>query len=562
MSHFKQAHIDLVAKAIEELSFEEMIDFEVINSTYVLRINNQICYAFHGKISIWSGIQVKRETLVKLNEGSKETIYFDDFFREVKDFIEIDDKTLAQFIEEGNQTIFSDVQVLEKYASLPSLIDKNYNFTLIDSLCSGHPKLILNKGRIGWGVSDLGKYAPESQKPFQLKWLIIKKKALTLGFNESFDYSKYLVEELGFSLDELSEDEIFIPVHPWQWDHYLKVQFGIQISNGDIRESKQSGPFVTPQVSIRTMSVNGISQYDIKLSLSILNTSCVRGIPHRYIESGQLISNFMQKIVQEDPKLSQMDILEEVGAFAVKHRSFNKIEGGSYRFKELLGGVFRESVATKLNSGERAIPVAGLLINHHNFCFVKELIEYSGLIPSEWVRLYVINVLIPLYHLQVVHGIGLVAHGQNTILKLKNHTPVGVIIKDFHGDLRISTQSKHKESELQGILDELPTEYLIHDLFTGHFVTTLRYLSRILDERSILIEKDFYKVIFDEVKKYLKDQPTQDENNLIKEKFEKVLVNKVRFKMGYDETALRLKPMLGQHILNPIGKGVQYESRI
>ena len=163
--------------------------------------------------------------------------------------------------------------------------------------------------------------------------------------------------------------------------------------------------------------------------------------------------------------------------------------------------------------------------------------------------------------MQVKHGVGLVAHGQNTILVLEEGRPSGLIIKDFHGDLRLSESSPYRQDEMGNILEILPERYLIHDLITGHFITLLRYLSQLLEEKNLITEEEFYQLLGKEVQRYhfeLGDSVSEDVN-LLKPEFEKVLVNKVRFEMGYSETEQRLKPLLGKNLKNPLVGGIHNE---
>ena len=133
------------------------------------------------------------------------------------------------------------------------------------------------------------------------------------------------------------------------------------------------------------------------------------------------------------------------------------------------------------------------------------------------------------------------------------------MIKDFHGDLRIANDSSHLFSQ-KGFdkLDQLPPEYLIHDLYTGHFITVLRYVSRVLEEEKLLKEESFYQILGQVVENYHQLQKNiPDSVNLLRENFERVLVNKVRFIAGYDETSERLRPVLGKEIINPLIKFTQ-----
>lgn len=156
-------------------------------------------------------------------------------------------------------------------------------------------------------------------------------------------------------------------------------------------------------------------------------------------------------------------------------------------------------------------------------------------------------------HLQTVHGLGLVSHGQNIIAVLKNGMPVRVLIKDFHGDLRISEQSIHRDKSEFNVLTRLKPEHLIHDLYTGHFITVLRYVSKVLREIFQITESNFYKLIAKEIHAYQQSYGILDKSvDLLRPEFEKVLVNKVRFIHGYDESHTRLTPLLGKNIKNPL----------
>ena len=55
-----------------------------------------------------------------------------------------------------------------------------------------------------------------------------------------------------------------------------------------------------------------------------------------------------------------------------------------------------------------------------------------------------------------------------------------------------------------------------------------------------------------ELNKYNRDNKPSSNVNLLKKDIEKILVNRIRFTAGYDETHTRLKPLLGNDILNPL----------
>lgn len=564
---FFSLHKKLIIKAIEELQFEELFDIEFSHNHFYLRISDDLYYSFLGRISVWGNLQIEEESFRKYSDGNIIKEYtLADFFYEVKDMCKMSDETLAQFIEEGNQTIYGDILQKESVNELSLSEIAKFNFKQVDQILSGHPKIIMNKGRLGWGSDELRKYAPEARVSYKLHWCAIKKDCLEWGLDEtSLNLNELYLDSLAPEDIEIAkkivsaegadfEDYLLVPVHPWQWSKYISIQFASLIYRTSIISIGCIGNDYTPQVSIRTLSSNSaISQYDLKVAISILNTSSVRGIPQKYIKNGYLLSEKIEELVNKDNFLAdRVGVLKEVAAMSCPAPEFNRIEGGSYRYKELLGCVWRESVESKIAEDEIAIPTAALLFTKEGKSLVAEYIRQSGFSTQEWLSEYFKTVVVPLYHLQVEHGLGLVAHGQNTILVLREGKPQKLIIKDFHGDFRMTTDSKHLGVDFGVELDKLPAEYLIHDLITGHFITVLRYFSRVVEEDLSYKEADFYHLLGNEIASYQGDKVLPEKVNLLRLEFEKVLVNSVRFVAGYSETGERLKPMLGSNIRNPL----------
>lgn len=558
---FEKNNILLIEKAIEELCFEEAFNPISCEEGYSLKSKERE-YRFQGRFGAWKNLQITPLSLQTYKGTVEVPSRFNDFCSDFQELLGLTDETLAAFIEEAHQTLYC--MGLEKKS--PYLV--NDKFTALDRSFMGHPKIILNKGRLGWGSADLEDYSPERANGFSLIWIHVKEERLISGHSDTFN-KRVFYQDI-FTLNECQEIESLlglpleewnlIPLHPWQYEKYIKIQYQEDFYNQDFIALGEKGPKFWPQASLRTLNSPELPAWDIKSAISILNTSCVRGIPGKYIETGHEISEVVKKVVNKDPLLkNKVRVLGEVWGQRVAHRHFEEIQGGSYRYKELLGSVVRESVDSKLTPQESALPT-GVLVHRREDTqeyFIREIIKQSGMTPKDWVRAYTLCIIIPLYHLQACHGMGLVAHGQNTILIHEKGKPTGLIIKDFHGDFRLTTNSPHQNKEGLRMVDRLIAGHLIHDLFTGHFITLLRYLSRNLAECGLLKESDFYRVIREEIENYLDDHQLLDpKQNLLRPDFEKVLVNRVRFVAGYSETAERLKPLLGQAIVNPL---VEYE---
>lgn len=296
---------------------------------------------------------------------------------------------------------------------------------------------------------------------------------------------------------------------------------------------------------------------DIKIPITILNTSSFRGIPEKYISEAPALSNSFADLCAQDALLSKSgtQVLKEFAGISVKHPQFQQIDGAPYRYQEMLGAIWRQSTQALINSSQKAV-IAGSLM-HRDLKGKSLLAAYaqaSGLSLTSWLTAYFRSVILPLYHLQLKYGIGLVAHGQNVVVRMTDFIPDGLFLKDFQGDLRLTTDS----TALTQSLTRLPAHYLIHDLVTGHFVTVLRYLSESLQESENFSEKDFYQILGHVLKQYLEVHPELvsvknfSAMDLLQKTFPRVLVNRVRFKIGYADSAERPVPLLGDDLLNPI----------
>lgn len=233
-----------------------------------------------------------------------------------------------------------------------------------------------------------------------------------------------------------------------------------------------------------------------------------------------------------------------------EHKAFKKIKEAPYRYHELLGSVFRESARGKMGPREKAILTAALFHQDMNGnALINEYIRLSGKTREEWLKAFFEVTLLPLLHLQTEYGIGLVAHGQNIVLILENNFPTGMILKDFHGDLRLLDKLPQKGEAYFGeftTLTRLPSHYLIHDLITGNLVTVHRFISLVFKEVSDFEEKEYYAIMTSVIAK------AAGKEHLLRKEFERVLLNKVRFNIGYGDSSERPLPMLGNNLINPL----------
>ncbi len=328
-----------------------------------------------------------------------------------------------------------------------------------------------------------------------------------------------------------------------------------------------------PLQSIRTLAnVDHPDHPNIKLPITILNTSCYRGIPSQYIRIGAQLSTWLDERCQTDPLLYDRgtQVLKEPVGITCAHPRYEQVANAPYRYHEMLGVIWRDSVQSKLKDGEQAMLVAALLqLDNHGDTVIRHLIATSKLSPLRWVRTMFDVVVIPLYHLMCQYGVGLVAHGQNLTLILEQGVPKRLAIKDLQGDMRLVDQpfpELHSLAEnVQGVLTRLPAAYLMHDLQTGHFVTVLRYLSALMQEQNLLAETAFYAALADSIRDYQNAYPQLQERfamfDLLTPTIKRVCINRVRFKEGYGDRAERPLPVLGSDLNNPLLSTVNHSQQ-
>lgn len=242
------------------------------------------------------------------------------------------------------------------------------------------------------------------------------------------------------------ESYVFIPVHPWQWEHQLESVYARQLMDGDIAYLGPSSSPYRAQQSIRSLSnrVNPEAPY-IKLALSITNTSSTRILAQHTTQNAPLISDWLDELVREDELLqqAQFGILKEIMGLSFRYEQLPATQYG--RAYGTLGAIWRENVSVHLKEGETAWPLNALmLVQPDGVPFIQDAVERHGV--EKWSEALVRKVTLPIIHLLYAHGIALESHAQNIILVLEDDLPKRIMIKDLHDGVRyVPDQLLHPE---------------------------------------------------------------------------------------------------------------------
>ena len=341
------------------------------------------------------------------------------------------------------------------------------------------------------------------------------------------------------------------------------MHFLPQLAEGDLVELGEFGDSYLAQQSLRTLTnISRRSAFDIKLPLTIYNTSCYRGIPGKYISAGPAASRWLQQTFTEDDtrSASGAEILGEPAAGYMTHPTYASLAKAPYRYQEMLGVIWRENPSCYLQEGEQAILMATLMeTDNHGQPLIAAYIARSGLSAEAWLQQMFRVVVVPMYHLMCRYGVALIAHGQNITLVMKDHVPQRVLLKDFQGDMRLVDQDFPEAASLPKVVRDvtvrLSADYLIHDLQTGHFVTVLRFISPLMKACGVS-ETRFYLLLAQVLKGYMAQHPDMAERfalfDLFKPQIIRVVLNPVKLTYSEQDGGSRMLPNYLQDLDNPL----------
>jgi siderophore synthetase component len=504
----------MVAKMLSEFLYEQLLVADPApggGDTAWRATAGAAVYEFTGRIRLYERLRVQRASVRRDGAPAADPVRL---LLDLAPTLGMEPATTAHLARELRATQLADCHIAASpRRSASELVELPW--AEIEGEMDGHPWLVPNKGRIGFGHEDHLRFAPERRRPLPLRWLAVREGRGEYRAVAGLDHLALRRLELDGDVRERfaavlrgrREDPdrfLWFPVHAWQWDHVVLPLFAADLASGDLVELGEAGDLHLPQQSIRTLSNVGTPRrHSVKLPLSILNTLVYRGLPTDRTLAAPAVTELLQGIAAADPFLRdrcRLILLGEVAGVAVPHPTFEELEGAPYQFRELLGCIWREGLEGRLDPGERAMTMAALLhVDARGTAVVSALVERSGLGAAAWLDALLGAVLPPLLHFLYRHGVVFSPHGENAILVHRDGVPSRLAIKDFVDDVNLSDQPL---PELAGVAPELravllaePPQWLCQFLWAGLFVGHLRYLSDLMEDHLGLAERDFWAAV-------------------------------------------------------------------
>ncbi|MET9555877.1 IucA/IucC family protein [Streptomyces sp. NPDC006645] len=571
----------LLAKLLGEFAYEEIIapvaqagSNGAAPGRYTLALDDGTPLTFAARRGAYGAWRVDPHSVEYAGEPFRDPLRFLVLARRL---LAIDGATLGHLVRELNATLVADARIDGTALTAGQLADLDY--ADLEGHQTGHPWLILNKGRIGFSAVDSTRWAPESRTPSRLPWLAV---STTLAAYRGVPSLASPEQLYGSELDPATREAfaselrsrgldpdayLYLPVHPWQWDEVLLPLYAAEIATGAIVPLPTDGDVRLPQQSIRTfLNTTRPDRHTVKLPLSILNTLVWRGLPTERTLAAPAVTAWMHGLYESDPFLRDecgVILLGEVASVTVTHPLYDHLPEVPYQYKELLGAIWREPLPSRLAPGERARTLASLLhTDPLGRSFTAELVERSGLPAEVWLRRLFAALLPALLRFLYRYGTVFSPHGENAVVVFDDSdVPVRLAIKDFVDDVNISARPlPEHETMPREVRDTLLTEepsFLTQFIHSGLFVGVFRFLAPLCQEQLAVPERTFWSLVRAEILRHHARFPELKDRfetfDLLTPRIARLCLNRNRLHLdGYRDRADRPHAAVHGTVPNPL----------
>ncbi|GIJ69347.1 IucA/IucC family protein [Virgisporangium ochraceum] len=496
----------LVRKALAEFTHERLLTPVRVAGLYTVDSDDgSVRYRFGATRLALDHWDVDADSITRTRDGADLPVDALDFFLDLRGALGLTDEILPVYLEEIGSTLSSTAYKLSR-PNVASSALVSADFQDIESgMTEGHPCFVANNGRLGFGLDDYLRYAPEAARPVRLVWLAAHRDHSTFTCTTDLDYEALVRQEFTPStlaafgdIVDLADYHLF-PVHPWQWDNRISVTFAGEVAARRLVYLGPSSDDYRAQQSIRTFfNTTTPSRHYVKTAISVLNMGFVRGLSAAYMEVTPAINDWLADLVAADDvfKATRLTLLRERAAIGYHHRHYEAATDRYSPYRKMLAALWRESPVPSLVDGERLATMASLLhVDAAGGSFAAALISSSGLAPSSWLRRYLDAYLVPLLHAFYAYDLAFMPHGENTILVLRDGVVERAIFKDLAEEIVVMSDSLPLPPACERVRAAVPEHMKLLSIFTDVFDCFFRFLSAILHRQGVLDQDAFWRVV-------------------------------------------------------------------
>lgn len=490
----------LVAKALGEWAYEELLAPTAAGpGSYRLELPSAT-YAFRAARDDFDGWRVDPASVRRDGQAATDPVAL---VLDARETLGLDGPTTAEVVRELTATHAADARLRATARTAAELAGLSY--AELEQHLTGHPVLVLNKGRLGFDGADVDRFAPEARRTVRLRWYAVHSSIGTYTAVPGLTQRQLLAQEL--AVEDLAEFDralaaavpdpdayVLVPVHPYQDETVVRTLFAPYLADGRLVPLGEAGAAYRPVQSVRTLVASG--HRDVKTPLLMRNTLVWRGLGAAATSAAPAVTAWLHGLPADPDRLR---VLGEVAAVVVRHPALDAVPGVPYRYRELLGAVWREPVHAQLRQGERARSLAALLhVDPDGRAVVAELVDRSGLTPAAWVDELCAALLPGLLEHLVRHAVAFCPHGENTVVVYDSRdVPRRALIKDLAEDVTLLPDRDYPglPPEADAVLVRWPAPEMAHSLLSALFAGHFRFLAPLLSDHLGLPRAVFWRTV-------------------------------------------------------------------
>ncbi|UJP40822.1 IucA/IucC family protein [Cellulomonas palmilytica] len=525
--HLAAAQRHLVAKALAEFTHERLLaparDRAAGRDAFVVALDapdGPVAYRFRARRLALEHWVIDAATLTRERAGVPADLDVLELVLELQPLLRIPDDLLALYLEELSATLASAAYKRHRPGPPVAALLHADLATVEAAMTEGHPGFVANNGRIGFGVREHDAYAPEAARDVRLVWLAARRDRTHLALGGGLAEDTLYARELGaatlarFSarLRDLGLDPAdyrYLPVHPWQWEHKVAVTFAPDVARRDLVLLGESDDAYRAQQSIRTfLNVTTPARDYVKTAVAIQNMGFLRGLSPAYMRATPAINDWVADLVHGDPELVAcgVRVLREHASIGYTGDVYHRTPQPNAH-RKMLAALWRESPVPLLRDGERAATMAALLHRDaHGDAYATAAVRASGLDPVDWLAAYLRVYLRPLVHCLRAHALAFMPHGENVILVLRDHVPVGAFLKDIGEEVAVMDERPLPPGveRVRAVVDPAErADAILVDVLDG----VLRHLAGILVTDGVLTQDEFWGAVARCLDEHAADHP-------------------------------------------------------
>ncbi|UXU89594.1 IucA/IucC family protein [Burkholderia sp. S-53] len=232
----------------------------------------------------------------------------------------------------------------------------------------------------------------------------------------------------------IDPEALWLPVHPWQWDHLQRAHPQLATRCIDLGTGVGTA---RPTASLRTLGIGADARTHLKLSLSVQALGASRVMPPRYLHNAVLAERCLRALCARDTWLGEhLELCDERAWWALGNDRTLIEELGELacmlrRYPDGAGWLL-PMAACAASATDGSLPAFAVL------CGANGADVSVGAMRDDAWRMFerIAHLLIELGLRCFAHGVMPELHGQNVLLRVGPDGPCGIVLRD-HDTLRI-----------------------------------------------------------------------------------------------------------------------------